>query len=44
MKSSLPLVQVLRAAAGRPSVPAFSPVMFDVKLLYIPGLELDDEE
>ncbi|KAL6758552.1 hypothetical protein V8C86DRAFT_2591345 [Haematococcus lacustris] len=33
----------LKAAAGRPSVPPSSPVMFDVKLLYIPGLE-DEEE
>lgn len=32
----------LKAAAGRPSVPPSSPVMFDVQLLYIPGLE-DDE-
>lgn len=29
----------LKAAAGRPSVPANSPVVFDVKLLYIPGLD-----
>jgi peptidylprolyl isomerase len=27
----------LKAAAGRPSVPANSPVIFDVQLLYIPG-------
>mmetsp|Transcript_26986 Transcript_26986/g.59012 ORF Transcript_26986/g.59012 Transcript_26986/m.59012 type:complete len:217 (+) Transcript_26986:76-726(+) len=33
----------LKAAAGRPSVPPASPVVFDVQLLYIPGLE-DDEE
>uniref|UniRef100_A0A7R9V9D2 peptidylprolyl isomerase n=1 Tax=Chlamydomonas euryale TaxID=1486919 RepID=A0A7R9V9D2_9CHLO len=33
----------LKAAAGRPTVPPNSPVMFDVQLLYIPGLE-DDEE
>lgn len=29
----------LKAAAGRPSVPPSSPVVFDVQLLYIPGLE-----
>ena len=33
----------LKAAAGRPTVPANSPVIFDVQLLYIPGLE-DEEE
>ncbi|GBG00616.1 hypothetical protein Rsub_13342 [Raphidocelis subcapitata] len=33
----------LKAAAGRPSVPANSAVVFDVKLLYIPGLDADDE-
>jgi hypothetical protein len=27
----------LKAAAGRPTVPANSPVIFDVSLLYIPG-------
>lgn len=27
----------LKAAAGRPSVPANSPLIFDVQLLYIPG-------
>jgi hypothetical protein len=27
----------LKAAAGRPTVPANSPVVFDVQLLYIPG-------
>jgi peptidylprolyl isomerase len=32
----------LKAAAGRPSVPPASPVVFDVALRYIPGLE-DDE-
>eukprot|EP00882_Tetradesmus_deserticola_P012940 GHRQ01013716.1.p1 GENE.GHRQ01013716.1~~GHRQ01013716.1.p1 ORF type:complete len:212 (+),score=96.74 GHRQ01013716.1:407-1042(+) len=32
----------LRAAAGRPSVPANTPVVFDVQLLYIPGLEADE--
>lgn len=32
----------IKAAAGRPSVPAASPVIFDVQLLYIPGVE-DDE-
>eukprot|EP00798_Chlamydomonas_sp_ICE-L_P023931 gene23931-9499_t len=36
----------LRAAAGRPSVPPSSPVIFDVQLLYIPGMEVEelDEE
>lgn len=29
----------LPAAAGRPRVPPSSPVMFDVQLLYIPGLD-----
>lgn len=29
--------QGLKAAAGRPSVPAKSPVIFDVKLLLVPG-------
>lgn len=33
----------LKAAPGRPTIPANSPVVFDVQLLYIPGLELDDE-
>lgn len=33
----------LKAAAGRPTVPPNSPVVFDVQLLYIPGLE-DEEE
>lgn len=33
----------LKAAAGRPSVPANSPLVFDVQLLYIPGLEMEDE-
>lgn len=32
----------LKAAAGRPSVPANTPVVFDVQLLYIPGLEADE--
>ncbi|GLC76418.1 hypothetical protein PLESTF_001778500 [Pleodorina starrii] len=32
----------LRAAAGRPAVPPASPVVFDVQLLYIPGLEADE--
>ena len=32
----------LKAAAGRPSVPPASPIVMDVQLLYIPGLE-DDE-
>lgn len=39
---SLAFPKGLKAAAGRPSVPPNSPVMFDVQLLYIPGL--DDEE
>jgi len=29
----------LASAPGRPRISAFSPVVFDVKLLYIPGLE-----
>jgi len=33
----------LKAAAGRPAVPAASPVMFDVQLIYVPGLDVDDE-
>jgi hypothetical protein len=33
----------LKAAPGRPAIPAFTPVIFDVQLLYIPGLEADDE-
>ncbi|KAG2498815.1 hypothetical protein HYH03_003008 [Edaphochlamys debaryana] len=33
----------LKAAAGRPSVPPSSPVVFDVKLLYVPGLDDADE-
>jgi peptidylprolyl isomerase len=32
----------LRAAAGRPSVPANSPMIFDVQLLYIPGLDMEE--
>jgi peptidylprolyl isomerase len=32
----------LKAAAGRPSVPPGSPVVFDVALRYIPGLEEDE--
>jgi peptidylprolyl isomerase len=32
----------LKAAAGRPSVPPSSPVVFDVALRYIPGLEEDE--
>jgi peptidylprolyl isomerase len=31
-------------AAGRPRVPPASPVVFDVKLLYIPGITDEDEE
>jgi len=34
---NLAFPQPLKAAAGRPSVPARSPVVFDVKLLYVPG-------
>ena len=34
----------LSAAAGRPRVPPSSPVVFDVQLLYIPGLEVDEDE
>lgn len=33
----------LSSAPGRPRVPPMSPVVFDVKLLYIPGLEEDEE-
>lgn len=33
----------LKAAAGRASVPPASPVMFDVKMVYIPGMDVDDE-
>lgn len=33
----------LKAAAGRASVPPGTPVVFDVQLLYIPGLEVEDE-
>ena len=33
----------LKAAAGRPAVPAASPVMFDVQLIYVPGLDVDEE-
>jgi peptidylprolyl isomerase len=29
----------LASAPGRPKIPPNSPVMFDVKLLYIPGLD-----
>ena len=29
----------LASAPGRPRISPFSPVVFDVKLLYIPGLE-----
>ncbi|KXZ51237.1 hypothetical protein GPECTOR_13g724 [Gonium pectorale] len=32
----------LKAAPGRPAVPPSSPVVFDVQLLYIPGLEVDE--
>ncbi|CAL5220800.1 g2873 [Coccomyxa viridis] len=33
----------LPSGPGRPRVPPASPVVFDVQLLYIPGLEADDE-
>lgn len=33
----------LTSAPGRPRVAANSPVVFDVSLEYIPGLELDEE-
>ena len=39
---SLSFPNGLKAAAGRPTVPPNSPVVFDVQLVYIPGL--DDEE
>jgi peptidylprolyl isomerase len=29
----------LASAPGRPRISPFSPVVFDVKLIYIPGLE-----
>ncbi|MEW5299424.1 MAG: hypothetical protein WDW36_002442 [Sanguina aurantia] len=32
------------AAPGRPAVPPMSPMVFDVKLEYIPGMEVDEEE
>ncbi|KAG2438706.1 hypothetical protein HXX76_005252 [Chlamydomonas incerta] len=32
----------LKAAPGRPAVPPSTPVVFDVQLLYIPGLEADE--
>ena len=34
---NLSFTKPLRAAAGRPTVPANSPLVFDVQLLYIPG-------
>ncbi|MEW5312961.1 MAG: hypothetical protein WDW38_004558 [Sanguina aurantia] len=34
----------LKAAPGRPAVPPMSPMVFDVKLEYIPGMEVDEEE
>uniref|UniRef100_A0A061QU67 peptidylprolyl isomerase n=1 Tax=Tetraselmis sp. GSL018 TaxID=582737 RepID=A0A061QU67_9CHLO len=34
----------LASAPGRPRIPPNSPVVFDVDLLYIPGLEADDED
>lgn len=33
----------LPAGPGRPRVPPSSPVVFDVQLLYIPGLDMEDE-
>ncbi|CAG9463604.1 unnamed protein product [Pedinophyceae sp. YPF-701] len=33
----------LPSAPGRPRVPPNSPLIFDVKLLYIPGFDTDDE-
>eukprot|EP00890_Picochlorum_soloecismus_P001320 jgi/Picsp_1/2189/NSC_05653-R1_probable fkbp-type peptidyl-prolyl cis-trans isomerase chloroplastic-like len=33
----------LPSGPGRPRVPPASPVIFDVQLLYIPGLDMDDE-
>jgi peptidylprolyl isomerase len=40
---SLSFPNGLKAGPGRPSVPPNSPVVFDVQLLYIPGLEDEDE-
>lgn len=40
---SLSFPKGLKAAAGRASVPPGSPVVFDIQLLYIPGLEVDEE-
>ena len=34
----------LKAGPGRPSVPPASDIIMDVQLLYIPGLEEDEEE
>lgn len=34
----------LPSAAGRPRVPPGSPVVFDVQLVYIPGLSDADDE
>lgn len=34
---SLGFPKSIKAAAGRPTVPANSPLVFDVSLLYIPG-------
>jgi peptidylprolyl isomerase len=33
----------LPSGPGRPRVPPASPVIFDVQLLYIPGLDMEDE-
>ncbi|XP_068667031.1 peptidyl-prolyl cis-trans isomerase FKBP16-3, chloroplastic [Aristolochia californica] len=41
---SLAFPKGLSSAPGRPRVPPSSPVIFDVSLEYIPGLELDIEE
>ena len=34
----------LASAPGRPRIPPNSPVVFDVDLLYIPGLDFDEED
>ncbi|EFN56968.1 hypothetical protein CHLNCDRAFT_21564 [Chlorella variabilis] len=41
---SLAYPRGLPAAAGRPRVAPSTPVMFDVKLLYIPGITDDEED
>ncbi|XP_027176153.1 peptidyl-prolyl cis-trans isomerase FKBP16-3, chloroplastic isoform X2 [Coffea eugenioides] len=40
---SLAFPKGLNSAPGRPRVAAYSPVIFDVSLEYIPGLELEEE-